>query len=91
VQVSAGTALVLPDEPVKPTATDALGATLPVQLTLRTVTFAPVWVGVPPHMLLIVWPLANVHVTVQPASTDVPVLVTVNSAWNPPDHWPVTR
>lgn len=55
-----------------------------------TVTFAPDWLTVPFQSWLIVWPFANVHLTLQPLIEALPVFFTVTSPWKPPGHWLTT-
>ncbi len=56
---------------------------------LRAVTLAPLLLTVAFQALVTVWPLAKVHVTVQPLIAEPPA-VTLTSAWKPPPHWPTT-
>lgn len=88
-QVAAGVVggpLVLP---VIPNVVDALAARVPFQLAFVTVTVLPVTDGTPFQSWLMVWPAGSVQVICQPDNGVAPLLRTVTSAWNPPDHWPV--
>jgi len=58
---------------------------------LATLTLAPDWVGVPPHIWVITCPFANDQVNVQPLMAVVPVLVMCTAPWKPPGHWPATE
>jgi hypothetical protein len=87
VQVGAG--VLAAPFPVKPKVVEALVATVRFQFALRTVATDPPGVYVPFHRLLMLCPVASGHDTVQPLSADVPVLVTLTSAWKPPDQEPV--
>ena len=51
---------------------------------LLTATLEPLLVSVPFHTWVMVWPLGNVQLTVQPLSGAVPVFVTVTEPWKPP-------
>ena len=72
VQVTAGTVLLPVTLAVKPMLVVAPAPSPPFHPASRTETVAPVWVSVPPQSELIVWPLANVQPSVQPAIGAVP-------------------
>jgi hypothetical protein len=57
---------------------------------LLTETFEPLVVSVPFHTCVMVWPLLNVHRTVQPLIAELPA-VTVTSPWKPPGHALIVR
>src|SRR5690606_38698923 len=76
--------------PVKPTVTEPFGAIVAVYEAGATLTEPPDWVGVPPHMLVMVCPSAKSKPSVQPSMAVVPVLRMVISPWKPPGHWPTT-
>jgi hypothetical protein len=85
VQVAVG---VAPAEPfalaMKPAITDWFGPTVAVYDIGRTVTVPLAGEYVPPHICVMVTPLGNVSVTVQPLIVEVPVLVTLISPWKAP-------
>ncbi len=56
-----------------------------------TLTSAPLCVTVPPHRLVIRWPVGKVQRSVHPSTAVLPVLRTTTSPWKPPGHSPVTR
>src|SRR5690606_28931975 len=68
----------------------APGARLPFQVSLCTVTPAPTWSSCPPQYWVTCWPSVKVNATSQPVIGEVPVLVTLTSAWNPPCHSLIT-
>jgi hypothetical protein len=59
----------------------------PFQLTLVTVAVLPLPVTVAFQAWPMVWPLGNVHCSVQPFTALLPVLRIVTSPWKPPCHW----
>src|SRR4051794_36607334 len=81
VQVTVGTELVPFAVPRNPKVVLAPAARLPFQLAFFTVTFDPLADSVPFHTWLSVWPLAYVHVTVQPVTAAAPAFTTT-SPWN---------
>jgi len=52
-----------------------------------TVTLAPVCVTLPFQIWVTVWPFAKLQVSDQLVHAVVPVLLMLNAAPNPPDHW----
>jgi len=63
-------------------------ATALFQLAFTAVAAVPLVVTVAFHAWLIDWPLASVHLTVQPLVMPADPAVTVTSPWNPPDQLP---
>jgi hypothetical protein len=78
-----GSVFVAPDDPVKPIDTLAPVASAPFQLSLATVTFAPLWVQVPLQPLVTCWPLGKGKASVQDVVAE-PRFVMVIPVWKPP-------
>ena len=68
----------------KPKVVEPFAASEPFQLTFFAVTVDPDVFCDAPHICDMDSPLVNVHFTVHPLSVEVPLLVTVTPAWNPP-------
>lgn len=86
VQVSVGFELVPLQVPLKPNEVEAPAPSEPLCGALRTACDAPLGVSTPFQSWLMVWPLANVHRTVQLPMAEVPAR-TVTVAPNPVFHW----
>src|SRR4051812_10692129 len=89
VQVRVGIAFVEPVVPLNPKVVVVFAASAPLYPTFCTVMFAALAVSVPLQSWLIVWPLAKVHLTVQPVIGELPA-VTVTWAPKFPGHELVT-
>ncbi|MEN3306671.1 MAG: hypothetical protein V7603_2873, partial [Micromonosporaceae bacterium] len=81
--VQAGAGVDALPVPVNPNVVEVLAPSVPFQETFFTVTAEPLVVSVPFQSWLMVWPLANVQVTVQPLMAEAPAR-TVTSPWKPP-------
>ena len=72
--------------PLKPNVVDPPAPREPLCGALRTACEAPFGVSTPFQSWVMVWPLANVHRTVQLLMAELPAR-TVTVAPNPPGHW----
>ena len=82
----AGGLLVPLQAPLKPKTMDCAGWMTALHDSGTTVTFAPVWVRMPPQIWVMVCPFGKAQVTVQLVVGVVPLLVTRTSALKPPGH-----
>lgn len=82
-----GAALVPECDPLNPNWADAPGASEAFHGAFVAVTWLPDWVTVLLHDWVTCWPDGKLQRRVQPASVELPVLVTVTAAVKPVFHW----